>query len=536
MLWLDPSQPTCISGFFRVRRLGSLAAICTLILLHGCSGADVSSVPDQPDSGVGGQVSDQGIGTGQDGFRLDFTAKQDTGEPACTGSIAGRTVGLLHCTPEASPGYTLLVPSFYTKTYLLDVHGRVVHTWSTNLPAGTTAYLLPNGNLLRPGLLEHTKILNSGGQGGQIQLLSWDSTLLWDYNYCQAGSHCQHHDVAPLPNGNVLIVAWERKTRAEALAAGMMASLLGNHTEIWVDHVVEVKPKGLTGGEVVWEWHVWDHYIQDHDASKDNFGVVASHPERMDINFLTFMSVENDISHINSIDYNPELDQIALSYWATHEILIIDHSTTTAEAMGATGGKQKRGGDILYRWGNPQSYRAGTSADHKLFGQHDANWVEKGRPGAGNLMVFNNGMGRPGGLSSSVEEIAPPVSADGAYTLTADTAFAPAKPAWTFTTAKADDLFSPVGGSAQRLSNGNTLIASTTTGMLTEVNASGEVVWRYASPVNSFGPVKQGHKFTAFEQAHGPIVMKARRYAPTHKGLADRTLTPGGYLELPASN
>jgi hypothetical protein len=40
---------------------------------------------------------------------------------------------------------------------------------------------------------------------------------------------------------------------------------------------------------------------------------------------------------MNSIDYNPELDQIAMSVRGNSEVWIIDHGTTTAEAKGHTG-------------------------------------------------------------------------------------------------------------------------------------------------------------------------------------------------------
>ena len=63
-------------------------------------------------------------------------------------------------------------------------------------------------------------------------------------NYCQ-------HDIEYLPNGNVLILAWELKSEAEAQAAGRTTR--GN---VWMDHVVEVKPSGSNGGQIVWEWHV----------------------------------------------------------------------------------------------------------------------------------------------------------------------------------------------------------------------------------------------------------------------------------------
>lgn len=61
---------------------------------------------------------------------------------------------------------------------------------------------------------------------------------------------------------------------------------------------------------------------------------------------------------MNGIDYNPVLDQIALSTHNLNEWYIIDHSTTTAEAATSSGGNSGKGGDLLYRWGNPAAYQA----------------------------------------------------------------------------------------------------------------------------------------------------------------------------------
>ena len=470
-----------------------------------------------------------------DGTSLPPDAAPPTNEAGpgftCNETHPDRTVGLLSCTPEAEEGYTLLTPPNHD-TFLLDMQGRIVHTWKTSRPPGLVAYLMNDGRLLRPADYGGDSVNLAGGQGGLVEIIDINGAAVWSYNYCKAGSHCQHHDVAPMPNGNVLILAWERKSRAEAIAAGLNPAALKTYTEIWVDHIVEVKPLGQNGGTVVWEWHLWDHYVQDFDATKANFGDVKDSPGKLDINYQALFQDGDDISHFNSVQYNPELDQIMVSIWATHEVAIIDHGTTTAQAKGSTDGKQGKGGDFIYRWGNPAAYRAGATLDHQLLTQHDATWIPPGLPGAGNLLVFNNGIGRTGGHASSVDEIVTPVTSTGSYPLVKGKPYGPMALKWTYT---ASNLLTIVGGSAQRLKGGNTLISSAINGRIVEVTPAGKVVWHYVNPVNSFGPVKQGTVFNSPTQSQAPIIMKARRYSPNHPGVKSLPLEVQGYVELPAS-
>src|SRR5262249_15972541 len=135
---------------------------------------------------------------------------------------------------------------------------------------------------------------------------------------------------------------------------------------------------------------------------------------------------------------------ILLTVRAFSEFWIIDHSTTSAEAKGHTGGRSKRGGDLLYRWGNPQAYRAGTGQDQQLFAPHAASWIPRDCPGAGHVLVFNNGVGRPGAEYSSVDEIVLPDAPGGHYVREGRSAYGPAKPVWSFTRPNKTEFSAPL--------------------------------------------------------------------------------------------
>ena len=211
--------------------------------------------------------------------------------------------------------------------------------------------------------------------------------------------------------------------------------------------------------------------------------MVEDHPELIDINFgETETSTLADWLHTNSIDYNEEFDQILLSVHNFNEIWVIDHSTTTEEAAKHIGGNSGKGGDILYRWGNPRSYRAGNKTDQKLFEQHDATWIESGLPGEGNILLFNNGVTRPEEKYSSIDEIIPPIDNNGSYYLEPGSTYGPDEQFWIYTAENPTDFYSHYASGAQRLSNGNTLICDAAAGRFFEVTPEKETVWDYLNP------------------------------------------------------
>ncbi len=177
----------------------------------------------------------------------------------------------------ACAGYTLIFPLQSTKTYLVDMDGRVVRTWNSAYRSGQDAYLMPNGNLLRSAHVSDDEAYFAGAsQGGRIQEFTWDGALVWDYKFHDE-NHFRHHAITPMPNGNIMMIVWERKTAAECVEAGVDPEAAGDG-DILVDSLYEVKPNGKTDGDIVWEWHIWDHLIQDHDKTKANFGDVGAHP------------------------------------------------------------------------------------------------------------------------------------------------------------------------------------------------------------------------------------------------------------------
>jgi len=427
-----------------------------------------------------------GVDTTRDGLMSGGTSVYDS--------------AVLNVTEEASPftGYNLFSSLNSTTAYLMDNKGTFVHSWNTRYRPGNAMYLLENGLLLHTGNVGNTTF-GSGGAGGIVQTIDWDGNVTWAYEYAST-THLQHHDVAILPNGNVLMIAWQYKSEDQAVAAGRNPSLLSDG-ELWPDSIIEVQPTGSDTGNIVWEWHAWDHLVQDYDAAKPNYGVVAEHPELIDLNYA--MNGGADWNHTNAIDYNEELDQILLSVHNFSEIWVIDHSTTTAEAAGHSGGNSKMGGDLLYRWGNPQAYDAGTALDQQLFVQHDAEWIAAGSPGEGNILIFNNGQGRSKGNYSSIVEITPPIDSKGGYTLAAGDAYGPGKPVWTYTADPPTDFYATNISGQQRLPNGNTLICDGPSGHFFEVTASGETVWEYD---------------------HTGSVFRVERYAPGYSGFDGTSL------------
>ncbi|MDX1408971.1 MAG: aryl-sulfate sulfotransferase, partial [Saprospiraceae bacterium] len=368
----------------------------------------------------------------------------------------------------------------------------------------------------------------SASNAGGLELVDWDNNIVWSYQI-NTPTQLSHHDAVAMPNGHLLVLTWELVFTDELVALGRDPEEIAPQGFMWSERILELKPSGADGAEIVWEWQIKDHYVQQFDATKAGYGIVADHPELFDINLPDLNSpnsnASRDWNHFNAIDYHPQLDQILISTRNSDEIWILDHSTTTAEAAGHSGGMYGKGGDILYRWGNASAYDRAPVSEQKLFGQHGAQWVDEGLSDEGRIILFNNGNGRPGPDFSTVEIIAPPQDSSGGYPVPADAPFGPSAPHWVYGDEAGETFYSAYLSNAQRLPNGNTLVNVGSPGTIFEINQDRQVVWKYVIPLNGDFPGTQGQNIS------NNAAFRAYKYTAGSPQLSGQDLTPGSTIE-----
>ncbi|MBS1537538.1 MAG: aryl-sulfate sulfotransferase [Bacteroidetes bacterium] len=438
------------------------------------------------------------------------------------------TLGLIMSEPGNQEGYILFAPLFSKITYLIDKQGRLVHTWESKYFPKYSAFLLPDGSLLRTASSDNPNFRSAPAAGGIIEKIGWDGRVLWTFKISDS-TQCQHHDIVPLPNGNILANVWEAKDSLIATAIyGRLSDRMG--PVVWSEKIVEINPDS---NKIVWEWKLWDHLVQDINAEFTGalYDNVANNPGRLNINYVKTANLkEPSWIHMNAIDYNAELDQIMISAHAIGEIWVIDHSTTTQEAASDFGGKHGNGGNFIYRWGNPAAYNRGTDADRKIFAQHNPNWIRPGLTDAGKILLFNNGVNRPDGAYSSIEIIETPIDSNGNYLLEPDKPYGPDKMYWHYTAPIPTDLYTTNQSGVQRLPNGNINVCVGTKGTFFELTPDKRVIWKYINPVTLNGVAEQGTDVATGTGLNN--VFRTYLYPSDYTGLAGKVLSTGFPIEV----
>lgn len=329
-----------------------------------------------------------------------------------------------------------------------------------------------------------------------------------------------------MPNGNIIYIGWERITVDEQIAYGRKPSQI-SQPHLWGEFIQEIRPIGDSDYEVVWEWHLQDHFVQDYDSTLPNYGTIKDEIGKVDINYLGPAHFnDDDWWHCNALDYNPTLDQILLNSRSNGELWIVDHSTSTLEAAGNTGGNSAKGGELLFRWGNPAAYNSGFYFDLRMYGSHGHYWIPEGLPNAGKIMYFNNGDERPEGYYSTVEMIETQFE-NGQYLKNDNNRYFPLEPEIVYKAPNPSDFMSTYLSNAQQLANGNVFINEGGRGRLFEIDSHDNIVWQYNSPVDYSGPNTQGENISYWNTQ----IFRAYKYAPDYPGLQGVDLTPGELLE-----
>jgi len=433
------------------------------------------------------------------------------------------TLGTISLTEEAYDGYTLF--SSYKNTFLINNCGQVINQWSSDYLPGHSVYILPNGNLIRAGRKD-TSTITFGGVGGIVEMFDWDGNLVWEFIYSN-DEHRLHHDIYPMPNGNILVLAATVMSNEETILAGRDPNLVSGAGILYNEQILEIKPIGTNDYSIEWEWNFNDHLIQDYDDTKNNYGVIEEHPEKLDINFLNDRIPAENWLHVNSIQYDETLDQIVISSRNLSELFIIDHSTTTEEASGDTGGTYGKGGDFLYRWGNPVAYRQGNEDNRTLFGQHFPHIIKPGLKDEGKIILFNNGTDREPAFSE-VMIFSAPTTSPGIYTYEPDSSYGPEAAEFTYSSNEDNNFTSGILSGAIRLPNENLLICDGNSGRLFEITATNDIVWNYIIPMNNTtGEISsQGDVLES-----GNSTFKGIKYSTDYEGFTGKDVTPGDPIE-----
>lgn len=403
-------------------------------------------------------------------------------------------------------GYTVLSPLATQAVIVIDMNGNIVKRWDGYVnSAGGPARIFPGGFVMaasgaRPPNQESLELVQRDFEGNVIwrfgrneQIQMPDGSTIW--------SARQHHDwqredfpagyyspeFTPAVEGSNTLILTHKNVMQPKVADVRLED----------DRLIEVSWKG----DIVWEWLASGH-IDELGFAPDARNAIKAAPG------FNKGRGSFDWLHINSATY------VGPNHWfdegdkrfAPNNVII---SSRQASLLGIVG----RDGSIVWRLGPDFSQTPELRAIRQIVGQHHAHFIPKGLPGAGNLLVFDNG-------GSSGYGFANPIAPDGAGAFArAGSRVLEINPVtlelvWSYSGPR---FYSSNISSAQRLPNGNTLITEGASGRLLEVTKQGAIVWEYINPLFA-GPNSSNNVYRGYRLPYGWIPQlerpKEQRVAP----------------------
>ena len=354
-----------------------------------------------------------------------------------------------HSTTGNHPDATIRAASAVSDDIrLIDMNGNVVHRWMVAPAFNKRSRLLPNGHLVY------------AGPNRTVFEYDWDGNIVWTHE--GTGSV---NDLRVLPNGNKLLLAHEpipdqfqQQVRDVDMSPRWAPRLRGSEEHQLGADIYEVD----TAGDVVWEWHAHNH---------------------LDLNLFSPATPEGDWLHVNSIQPLPENTwyDAGDARFRPGNILVLVNARNV-DMMYVVDKETK-----AVVWEGTHTYKGGMAH------AHEPEMIEKGLPGAGNILLFDNGLfprHRTHSGQSFLMEVDPVTH----------------EVVWKYETEGYANMkfFSKTMGSQKRLPNGNTFVAEDNTGRLFQITPDGEIVWEYVNRGGTTRPAPIAYDFTPQLRALAP--------------------------------
>ncbi|RMG43231.1 MAG: hypothetical protein D6719_04160 [Candidatus Dadabacteria bacterium] len=351
-------------------------------------------------------------------------------------------------TRMAYKGLTLLPLSGAEQIWLINTDGKLINRWDID---ADRARLLPNGHIL---VLHGSKFAANREPWKTLRRTvaeyDWEGNVVWQHS----GDHILHHDTRVLSNGNVIFVS---RYLLNGAALGSVTDPLRKEVNLKADALVELN----RSGEIVWQWNSWEHFDLNFCGVFSCEKRVAEHKQALNNNDYRLAKKLRDWTHTNTVS------EIPPNRWYRQgdkrfkpgNLIVMPRNFWTLYII------DKESGDIV--WQYSKGYKDG------LGGAHEAYMIPEGLPGAGNILLLDNGSKRRHPKESYILEINPVTK----------------KPVWVYD--RGPEFHCPVRGAAIRLPNGNTFVSNDPNGVLFEITPEGEKVWEMKPPSH----ISRAHKY-----------------------------------------
>jgi hypothetical protein len=382
-------------------------------------------------------------------------------------------------------GYTIFDAPNGHGAILIDMNGNVVRQWKEIASAPGPFRIFPGGYVMGGNVPRrpHQETI-------ALLQLDWDGNEVWRFDRMEQVRTQETENENGETEGGELVWSsrqhhdWQREGNPVGYYAPDMEPQVNSGKTLVLAHknvtVSDISPKRLEDdyiyelswdGQVVWDWLASDH------VDELGFSEEARNAIHRSVQFNDARQ-SADWLHINSAAYlgpNRWYDDGDLRFHPDNIMI----SSRTANIIAII----NRNGNIVWRMGPDYTETPQLAKVGQVIGQHNPHLIPEGLPGAGNLLVFDNGGQGGYGFSN-------PARPTGTNAMTRDSSRVleinpvTLEIVWEYSLGGTErfNFYSAYVSNAQRLPNGNTLVNEGMDGRMFELTPEQEIVWEYVSP------------------------------------------------------